>query len=714
MKTKNLFQFYLVFAFAFLFYYASAQVPAGFNYQAIARDGSTGNPITNATLKVKLSILSDTSGFYAGTGGTYIWEEEHTGVKTNSFGMFTVVLGSTTAVKVQGSANSFSEINWTLPDLFVGTKIANPTTYIVMGSSRLWSVPYSLLADNISGSVKKLTVEAETEDLEEPLFEVKNHNGQTVFAVYNEGIRAYVGDGSSKAKKGGFAIGSFDATKGNQDLFIVTSDSIRAYINTDTLKGVKGGFAIGGFDPTKAEREEFLRVTRDSTRIYLNDTDTKARKGGFAIGSFDRSKGDFIDYMIVSQDSIRLYIKEEAKGLKGGFAIGSFDATKAQNLKYLTVTSKRTNVQVKDTILGFSVTNVQSATPADFMRIDKINAFIGHETGVKVTPSTLGDQGKYNVFLGYQSGTNNTTGYRNVFMGYKAGMKNTSAENNVYIGTESGLNNQSGNSNTFIGFRSGYSTTTSDNTFVGYASGYYNSTGRYNTFLGRAAGAFHDSGDYNVFLGWGSGNENEAGAKNVFVGAGSGSTNTGSGNIFIGYNSDVSGSNILWINNGFNATPLISGSFQQRKVIINGKTGDFTDPGYEFYVVGDAGGSTSWGSLSDIRLKTNIQVIGDALNKVEHIRGISFDWTAGSGMEGERSVGIVAQELQQVLPEAVKSNGKYLTVQYGLVSALLVEAVKEQKKIIDSQISRIDKLEEEIILLKSTLQEIMNNIPDNK
>ncbi|MGQ9621452.1 MAG: hypothetical protein ACUVTX_10800, partial [Bacteroidales bacterium] len=72
------------------------QIPQGFNYQAIARDAS-GNPITGATIKVKLSILSDTTGFYGGTGGTYIWEEEHTGVVTNSFGMFTVVLGSPSA-----------------------------------------------------------------------------------------------------------------------------------------------------------------------------------------------------------------------------------------------------------------------------------------------------------------------------------------------------------------------------------------------------------------------------------------------------------------------------------------------------------------------------------------------------------------------------------------------------------------------------------------
>jgi hypothetical protein len=74
----------------------SSQIPQGFNYQAIARDVS-GNPITNATIKVKLSILTDTTGFFASGSGTYFWEEEQTNVKTNAFGLFTVVFGNPAA-----------------------------------------------------------------------------------------------------------------------------------------------------------------------------------------------------------------------------------------------------------------------------------------------------------------------------------------------------------------------------------------------------------------------------------------------------------------------------------------------------------------------------------------------------------------------------------------------------------------------------------------
>ena len=121
MKTKLLLSALLT--FSFLLSPCTAQVPQGFNYQAIARDGS-GNPITGATIKVKLSILSDTTGFYASGTGTYIWEEEHLNVKTNAFGLFTVVFGDPSATQTSGSATSFSAINWTVTPLYIGTKIA--------------------------------------------------------------------------------------------------------------------------------------------------------------------------------------------------------------------------------------------------------------------------------------------------------------------------------------------------------------------------------------------------------------------------------------------------------------------------------------------------------------------------------------------------------------------------------------------------------------
>jgi len=136
---------------SFSFYLLSSQVPQGFNYQAIARDGS-GNPITNATISVKLSILTDTSGFYQNGTGTYIWEEEQTGIKTNAFGLFTLVFGDPSATKKQGSAGTFSTIDWSVIPLYIGTKIDNSNGYKNLGSAKLWSVPYSMIASKANSA----------------------------------------------------------------------------------------------------------------------------------------------------------------------------------------------------------------------------------------------------------------------------------------------------------------------------------------------------------------------------------------------------------------------------------------------------------------------------------------------------------------------------------------------------------------------------------
>ena len=131
-----------------------------------------------------------------------------------------------------------------------------------------------MFAGDLSDTLMKLIVKGQTHFMGEGLFEVKNKTGQTVFAVYNEGVRVYV-DNGSKGIKGGFAIGGFNKTKDgvNQDYFIVNRDSVRVYLDTLALKTKKGGFAIGGFNQSKGRNEkEYLRVTRDSTRIYIKES----------------------------------------------------------------------------------------------------------------------------------------------------------------------------------------------------------------------------------------------------------------------------------------------------------------------------------------------------------------------------------------------------------------------------------------------------------
>ena len=99
------------------------------------------------------------------------------------------------------------------------------------------------------------------------------------------------------------------------------------------------------------------------------------------------------------------------------------------------------------------------------------------------------------------------------------------------------------------------------------------------------------------------------------------------------------------------------------------------------------GDVTAFGSTSDIRLKENLSTIDNALDKVGQLNGITFNYI---DRPNERMTGLVAQELQAVLPEAVyevpvpeKEDETHLAIRYGNVVGLLVEAIKELKKEID-------------------------------
>jgi len=118
------------------------------------------------------------------------------------------------------------------------------------------------------------------------------------------------------------------------------------------------------------------------------------------------------------------------------------------------------------------------------------------------------------------------------------------------------------------------------------------------------------------------------------------------------------------------------------------------DAGYMFYVHGKAGGTGAWASTSDERLKKNINTIDGALDKVLKLRGVNFEWK-DSERKG-RQIGFIAQETKEVIPEVIigTEETKY-SMQYAPVTAVLVEAVKEQQQQIDNQKSKIDLLEKE-------------------
>ena len=88
-----------------------------------------------------------------------------------------------------------------------------------------------------------------------------------------------------------------------------------------------------------------------------------------------------------------------------------------------------------------------------------------------------------------------------------------------------------------------------------------------------------------------------------------------------------------------------------------------------------SGSFTATGNItafSDERLKENVETIEGALDKVSQMRGVMYD------KDGERGTGVIAQEMQQVMPEVVQ-DGEYLSVAYGNIVGVLIESIKELK-----------------------------------
>ena len=121
-------------------------------------------------------------------------------------------------------------------------------------------------------------------------------------------------------------------------------------------------------------------------------------------------------------------------------------------------------------------------------------------------------------------------------------------------------------------------------------------------------------------------------------------------------------------------------------------------PGRIQFMVGILVPNLWWSS--DMRTKTNIrQLGGGVLDKLEPIRGVAFEWAespqVSSGIVGQSSIGVIAQEVEEVLPELVTTyaDQDYKAVDYSGLTVLLIEAIKELKAEVNELGSRIEALE---------------------
>jgi hypothetical protein len=261
---------------------------------------------------------------------------------------------------------------------------------------------------------------------------------------------------------------------------------------------------------------------------------------------------------------------------------------------------------------------------------------VGYQAGYNNT-----DNGGVTTFVGYQAGKANTSGY-GVAIGGNSATGTTTGNSYVAVGNNALRNNTTGSNNVAIGEASNNANTTaSSNTAVGYQSMYTTTTGGTNTALGYQAG-------YSI--------------------------STGTNNVCIG-RADVS----------------VGSNTHELHIATNGGGGKGSSTGY---INPNGGGvyqgnnGATWSVTSDQRLKKNIVDNNIGLEKITAIQVRNFEYRLSeevTDLPQDQAIkkqgvqlGVIAQELQQILPECVKTESTgVMTVDADNLTWYLVNAVKE-------------------------------------
>jgi len=750
-----------------------AQTPESFTYQAIVRDNS-GQPLQNTSVTFQFNILQTSAS------GTIVYSEDQTAT-TNDFGLVNLQIGQGTV-----QSGNFSTIDWGSDTYFLNIKIDQGSGFVDMGTQQFLSVPYALFAKSAGNGGTTYTA----------------GNGISITGNIIENTApdqiVNITGGGATTVTGTYPNFTVSSTDNVDDADADSTNEIQALSVTGNQLSISGS---GGNTVTMQ-----VAAAGNSGDVQLNDNgaigadpdlhwdlnDKKLVIGqdtsdGRMIIQQDPNAPDSIPILevknkagqtifVVYPDSVHIFIDDDnSKGvLKGGFAVSGRSGTKAVTNDFLLVRPDSTRIWTADSIAGFGVRDFSSGTETSYMQLTPENYFIGHESGMSLTDglyntffgykagmSTTGggivSPGEYygsnNIFIGYESGLDNTTGYNNIFVGYLSGTNNTSGVKNTFIGKSSGSTNSNGGYNTFLGYNSGTANSSGGaNTFVGADCGFYNTTAYYNTCIGTYSGEFVSTGAYNTYIGSQSGHGGgtpgsypstfNTGLYNTALGYQSGYSNTsGDGNVFIGYKSgyNETGSNKLYIENSNSTTPLIYGEFDNDILKFNthstwvnhssgissnglfiNNTANADHWNIYQYSTGDLhlifNGSDrgsfnqttgAYTSLSDKSLKKNFEDLTGVLPKLDKMTPKRYNFKTQN--DGDKKyIGFIAQDIKDLFPSLVSFNkeSNLYMVDYAGFSVVAIEAIKEQQQRIEQQQNKINKLEKKLDELSNKIDNL--------
>lgn len=694
--------------------FSFAQAPESFKYQSVIRDAS-GN--IQANQPVGLQIVIEQGSF----GGTAVYTETFT-TTTNSYGLVNLEIGTGT------TSDDLSLVDWSNGPYFVeiSLDITGGTSYSVMGTSELLSVPYALYAKSAETVANDMVDDADADPTNEiqdlqlsgNTLTITNNGSATMIdlSVYLDNtdtqlteteVDAYVANnGYLTSEVDGSITNEIQDLNLNGNILTITNNGSATNIdlsmyldNTDTQLTesevdafvANNGYLTTEVDgsitneielPTGGSNGQVLQTDGSGNYSWVNQTvdtdtdtqlseaqvDTYVANNGYLTSEVDGSVTNEIQVLSINYDTIFLsnggYVKLPA-GVK----------------------------EINDLLDGIS---------------DGSSTYLGTDAGIA---SNLSDN--RNVGVGTSSLLSVAGGSYNVAVGYQSLKSLLNTSYNTAVGYQALWGSTGGNQNTAIGSNAlTYNTTGGGNTAVGVSSLRNCSTGASNTSVGTGSMYYNVGGGSNVAMGMNSLQSNTGGSNNVAIGTlalfnnTTGNSNTAVGKSAFNAGTAYSNSTALGFNTVINAS---------NQVHLGNAS------------VTEISGQVNFSTYSDRRVKDNVQENVVGIEFIKNLRPVTYNFnvdreneilgvTESSNHDEKYDIekiqfsGFIAQEVEEAASQSgydfsgvivPENKGDLYKVSYAEFVVPLVKATQEQQVIIEDQQSQIEDLTKRLEALEA-------------
>ncbi len=725
---KNRIKFIIIFItmFSVLSVY-SQQIPQTFNYQGIAHQ-KDGKPLVNKEIIIEFSILKGIAN------GEIEYQEVHH-ITTNGFGLFNTEVGNGTST-FTGNTFDFSEIEWNSDIFFLKTRIDFGDENFIngmidIGFSKFQSVPYSfscqraIIADSLSLPISINLIDLADINIDVPL-------DNQVIAWDADNLKWIATDPTGDT-------GVFLRTDGTADLtedWTISSDNIiltngNIFINSGKLQTnelqLNTGTSISEIstDETFSGNSDNIIVTERAIKTYIN------------------SELAFIPWIVTD-----LYIyNDDTKNIGIGTETPEHKFHVELNMAEGVLFSGDFGGSIPSLNVGTHMTFYPSKAAFRAGRIQNQNDFWNNENvgdysaGFGYDTKADGDytfvcgkdnqaNGNYSFAGGRENiaanayscsfGQNNnslalysfTCGTNNSAYGIAAsvfGSNNIAYGDNSFVfGSQciTGSGPESGGDNSLAFGESAIATGNSSLSF-----GYQTETkGLYSLATGENTETRSSARSAAVF-----GNSTTAYGNFSLAGGFNTKARSYAETVFGKYNHSIGNNSGTWIETDVLFAIGNGTSTDESNALVilkNGNTGIGLGQSTPTYLleVGNNGDGTeaianAWQTFSDIRLKKDFKIIESPIEKLKMLNGYYYFWK--NGEDKSKQIGVIAQEVEKVLPEIVTENKTgYKSVDYSKLTPLLIEAVKEQETEIEKLRKKNNNLNNKIEIIEKKIENL--------